>query len=417
MSPRAKARSSARGRRASARARTAGAVVAGGLALAAVASAFVVRRHPAVVPRVVDAVRAVVGPRPIAWAEDVFYGAKDAFDRLRYRDAAPQAYWDASAPTGSAPASAAPEPDSGVDAVDAGDAAPGAVAALAPSPFAAPFANVALPGDGAWSPMTDAGAGEGSPTTMWKAMVHPDPKRTYAVVAVVAMDLERLALHSVVGTGEPASPNVSRTLRPGQIPAPDAPDLVAAFNGGWQAIHGHYGMMVDGLVILPPRDVGCTIALPKAGGVRIATWTKLGIDPGELRAWRQTPPCLLEGGVQNPGLSVESTRNWGATVDGETVIRRSAIGLDATGRLLFYGMGDGLTAPSIARALAAAGAHDVAQLDVNWAFPRFLTYEPSAEGPRATAALVPGTAFKPDEYVRRAEHRDFFYVTRKPAAR
>ena len=87
------------------------------------------------------------------------------------------------------------------------------------------------------------------------------------------------------------------------------------------------------------------------------------------------------------------------------MIRRSALGLDASGRLLFYGMGDGLTAPSIARAMAAAGAHDVAQLDVNFAFPRFVFFGPGDAGPVATSALVPGTTFKPDEYVDRKSTR------------
>jgi hypothetical protein len=132
-------------------------------------------------------------------------------------------------------------------------------------------------------------------------------------------------------------------------------------------------------------------------------------------AYRQTPACLVEQGVENPGLGAELTTNWGAAIDGQTVIRRSAIGVDERGEVLFYGMGDGLTAPSIAHALRTAGAHDVAQLDVNWAFPRFLLYSPGADGsgPTATEPLVPGTAYKPAEYVRMPEYRDFFYVTRK----
>ena len=48
--------------------------------------------------------------------------------------------------------------------------------------------------------------------------------------------------------------------------------------------------------------------------------------------------------------------HWGATVSGETVIRRSAIGVDKTGQGLFYGLGEAVTAQALARAMRAAGA-------------------------------------------------------------
>ena len=36
--------------------------------------------------------------------------------------------------------------------------------------------------------------------------------------------------------------------------------LIAAFNGGFKTTHGHYGMMLDGVEFVPPRDVACTFA-------------------------------------------------------------------------------------------------------------------------------------------------------------
>jgi len=42
-----------------------------------------------------------------------------------------------------------------------------------------------------------------------------------------------------------------------------------------------------------------------------------------MNGYRQTPPCLVEQGKVNTALeSVEYNKNWGATVSGETVIRR-----------------------------------------------------------------------------------------------
>jgi hypothetical protein len=74
-------------------------------------------------------------------------------------------------------------------------------------------------------------------------------------------------------------------------------------------------------------------------------------------------------------------------------------------------VGDSLTGLSLAEALGAAGAADAAELDVNWAFPRFLTYEHKGEIPTVKESLIQAS-FKPTEYVGISWYRDFFYVTR-----
>ena len=59
-----------------------------------------------------------------------------------------------------------------------------------------------------------------------------------------------------------------------------------------------------------------------------------------------------------------------------------------------------------------AGAVTVAQLDVNFSFPRFLVYEDAPSGSELTAiGAVKGLLYTPDEYVGHASSRDFFYVT------
>src|SRR5690242_21516510 len=100
---------------------------------------------------------------------------------------------------------------------------------------------------------------------MVKGVVHPDPKRNFAAIAVVAIDLKRVDLHLVAGTQEPASDKVPADHRPGIVPKEAFGDLIAAFNGGFKAIHGHWGMMLGGETFVAPRDVGCTTALYKDG--------------------------------------------------------------------------------------------------------------------------------------------------------
>ncbi|WP_438020995.1 phosphodiester glycosidase family protein [Sorangium sp. So ce315] len=350
-------------------------------------------------PALADGARAVVGPAPVAWAEDVAYGVADRLNRALYRDAAPKTFWEP------APAAAA-EIERRGERLAAEPAAP-------PAPFEPPFPEVAATGDGVWTPIADPARPDDAPV-LWKSVVHPDARRVFAAIAVVAIDLGRVDLRLVAGTKEPFSPDIPIERRPGLVPEDHTGDLIAAFNGGFKAMHGHYGMMLDGDTFLPPRDRSCTVALYRNGAVRIRTWPELRADEARMTAYRQTPPCLVEQGELH-GALYDSNRDWGATVSGETVIRRSALGVDATGKRLFYGLGEAVTARTLALGMKASGAHDVAELDVNHAYPRFLLYGRGEDGaaPRATSALIPDVQYKPEEYVAEPSPRDFFYLRRR----
>ncbi|MCU0656636.1 MAG: phosphodiester glycosidase family protein [Polyangiaceae bacterium] len=368
-----------------------------------------IHRYPPLATFLVDGVRKVVGPKPIAAAEDLAYGVQDWLNRWRYKDAAPTTYWEV--PSGSAaPAvSAAPTP-----AASGSGAASAAV--FQPTPFAPPYPGVATPGDGVWIPVPSPQDPSGPPA-LFKALVHPDPKRSFAVVAIVAIDLTRVEMQAVPGFGEPASAAMAREKRTGLIPASRHGDLLAAFNGGFQAVHGRWGMMVDGVTLLAPRPIGCTVARYKDGAMKVAVWKRMADTEAEMQYYRQTPPCLIEDGQVNPATQAEKNTGWGATVDGDTIIRRSGFGLDATGKIGFYVMGDALSAGTLAKALHVAGAHDAAQLDVNFAYPRFFFFDGNqASPPRITQPLAPLQNWKNDEYVTRPELRDFFYLARKTKA-
>ena len=382
-----------------------GARVAFALAAAVAVGWVSLHVFPGFGPAVADGVRAVVGPGPVAWAEDVVYGVEDRIKGLVYHDAPPKTFWE--------PAPATPEPPAPVQPRLASDAkeAP----AFVPASFAPPFPRVAAPGDGRWIGIADPGAPD-DPPRMFKTVVHPDPKRGYTAVAVVAMDLARLSLSLVAGTQEPVSPVVPPSERPGIVPAERFADLVAAFNGGFKAQHGHYGMMLGGRTFLPPRKTACTVAIYPDGTIRIRTWSALEESAADMAGYRQTPPCLVEQGRMNDTLAAaDDAHGWGAAVGGDTAIRRSAVGLDRAGTILFYGVGDSVTAGTLARAMKAAGAEDAAQLDVNAAYPRFVFYgKPRAnELPIATSAIIPDIPYGRHEYVQKPEGRDFFYLTRK----
>jgi hypothetical protein len=368
--------------------------------------------NPRVGPAVADGLRAVFGAGFVAWLEDTAYGAQDRYNGWRHGGDAPKTFWTAEPAKPLPPPSTGLTNDGGMSAVGDAGATPSndaGAADFSPSDFTPPFPQVAGKGDGQWIPMADD---VGTTPIMWKAQVHSDPKRPYTAVAIVAIDLTHARLHAVAGTDEPASETVKAKQRPGRVPTEDHAALVAVFNGGWQAVHGHFGMMVDGLELLPPRDKCCTVALYKDHSLRIAPWTELSGEVPSIQSYRQTPQCLRTNGAHNVILQ-DTSRNWGTAVDGNTVIRRSGIGVNKARNVLYYAVGDSLTGLSLAEALGAAGAADAAELDVNWAFPRFLTYEHKGALPSVSSSLIQAS-FKPTEYVGISWYRDFFYVTRLP---
>lgn len=376
------------------------------VALAAVLTLWVaVHRVQWLGPAIADGLRSVLGPGPVAWMEDVAYGVQDRFNRWRYADAPPKTFWEA--PSASAPAPARPAA-SGSAVADAGPAP------FFPEPYEPPYPEVAAGGDGTWIPVEDP-MRAGLPIVMYKSMVHPDPRRTFAALAVVAIDISAFELKLVAGTREPFSNLLRLDQRPGKIPEGDYDQLFAAFNGGFKATHGQYGMMVDGVDLLPPRDIACTFVKKTSGDFIIGTWSSIADQRASMEYYRQTPPCLVEDGELHELLRYnEYAKGWGATVSGETVIRRSSIGLDRDRKVLFYGLGEAMTARSLGQGMKAAGAHWAAELDVNHSYPRFLFYErpdPTA-APVATAAIIPGIDYPKDQYTTRPSVRDFFYLLR-----
>jgi phosphodiester glycosidase len=279
-----------------------------------------------------------------------------------------------------------------------------------PADYLPPHPRTAEPGDGRWQPRPE-GDREGR-HAIYASTIHTDAVKGWPFLMVVAFDRRELELRLLAGTDEPAKKDVPEERRSGLVPAADEDALVAIFNGGFKSEHGRYGMMSDGFVYVPPKEDACVVGLYGDGGIRIRTWSVLEGETSKMRGWRQTPPCLVEQGELNPRLAQEhASRKWGAAQGGDREIRRSAIGLDAEGRTLFYAFGDWVTATQLAHAVKAAGAFDAAELDINWSYTRFFFVEHPPGGPaRLASTIIPKLEFNPDRYVSKASERDFFYV-------
>lgn len=359
-----------------------------------------IHRIPWLGPLLADSARAVVGPGPIAKLEDFAYGAEDRWNRYWRQDQMPEAYWEVPAPT-VAPASATPEVP---------ELPPFRVKDVPPM-----HKSWSAPGDGVWVPVEDK-QHPGEAPRMFKTLLHPDRNRSWAAVTMVAVDLRQVRLHLVAGRWEPKATEKEgySYKRTGLIPENAQDQLLAAFNGGFKLEHGRYGMRVDDVTLVRPRAKVCTVAMHPDDRLEIGSWERFAEDHQKLRWWRQTPYCMWEQGKLHLGLRADDNTTWGATVDGDTVIRRSAIGVSEDGSILYVGIGDSTTARAIATAMQHAGSHEVAQLDVNWSFPKFVTFERrDGVGEFVGVPISKSFEFDEEDFLRKPYARDFFYLTRK----
>jgi hypothetical protein len=213
----------------------------------------------------------------------------------------------------------------------------------------------------------------------------------------------------VAGTQEPISS--AHVARLGIIPASDrrAGRLLAAFNGGFKAANGAFGMYADGATLLPPSDGLATLAIYRDGHVRIGVWGSDMTATPDMLAYRQNCPLLLDGGTLTEQANSDDPALWGKTVKNRIATWRSGLGLSADGRYLIYAAGDGLTVPALAQALAAGGADRAMQLDINSWWARFVTYSQS-NGRLAAQKLVADMAGDARQFLA-PDTRDFFYLT------
>ena len=283
-----------------------------------------------------------------------------------------------------------------------------------PPKFAAPFAKTAQDGDGVWEPLVPGPPGQ--PALLYKAIVHPHPQKKPIYAAIVAIDLTRTDVALVAGTDEPETKTVDASKRTGLVPAGVLDDLLVVMNGGFMAKHGNYGMMLDGAEFLTPREDACAVAKRKDGSLWIAPWIEMKGKNADLLFYRQTPACLVDKGALHADLDSDfKRRKWGGQNNGQKDTRRSAMGLDASGKVLFYGLGEWVFPMDIAVAMKAAGAVSAAELDINWSYTRFLLMgRPTPSDPvQVVSTLVPKIEHSKRGYVEKAATRDFFYVTRK----
>ncbi|HLO28138.1 MAG TPA: phosphodiester glycosidase family protein [Anaerolineales bacterium] len=346
-----------------------------------------------------DFLRLIFGPQPVARLESVSFKLHDELNRFLYNGGKPQIAWNYST-----------QPE----AFTLGGASKLASPRVQDKPSLLSEDVVSASPQIGWQAY---GPSVNGVPVLARAMVLLDPRRSYAGVALVRMDLSKLELHMMPGYLEPAHPALLAQVipKPGMIPSSDQNYLVAAFNGGFKAIHGHYGMMVDGVTLLPPISNIATVAIYHDGHVQIGAWGKDIVPSSDIIAFRQNCPPLLEAGQLNPNLLLDNQQAWGYTANSD-ITWRTGLGITQDGLYLIYAVGNGTSAATLARALQSAGAYSAMQLDINQYYAHFDTYQPvkgsaTSQGFQLAGEPLLDKMINDPRLYLTPSMRDFFYLS------
>jgi hypothetical protein len=358
-----------------------------------------------------DILRTVFGPRPVAFLESVVYKIQDSINQLEFKfgGKTPSAPWQVAGVVSTSPpinlvtqTPTLPKTSLSTRQVDQGT--PSKSTQWLPASIH-PLGN--LQGEGTWEPYIQDGNGN---TVAFRTFLQPDLQRPYVVVAVVAFDLSQTSLHYVVGTLEPTANSNSKPL--GIIPPQDARPgvLLAAFNGGFKTINGHFGVMANNQVLLQPLPNMGTVAFYRDGNIRIGEWGTDITYTKDLVTFRQNCPLMVHNGRINPLVSDNSVNNWGETINGGVVDFRSGLGISQDGKVLYYFAGEGVSLPTLANAMQDAGAYQAMQLDINNYYVLFTTFQ-LINGKQSAVPLLPKGMNSNVNRFLGAYSKDYFYIT------
>jgi hypothetical protein len=307
-----------------------------------------------------------------------------------------------------------------------------------PPPAMEPMLDPPLKGEGKWASLADdpyVAKNVGAPTPFVFSFIRTDRKRMYSQVFVTLWDPRQIDLHMVSGTVEPKS--ATGETGTGLVPRTEAvlSRFVAAFNGGFQTVHGEFGMMAERVAYLPPKPYGATVARLTNGSTAFGTWPENNTRvPDNIDSYRQNMTPLIVDEHVNP-----YKRHWwggvppGWTEESRTV--RSGVCMTTEGFVgYFYGgsVDPDVLALAMQRAHCSYGVH----LDMNAGHTglefyrlgragtlpklgRRLDESWEAEGP---VPDMPGWNFMGRRMIKfmalmnfpryvNAESRDFFYLT------
>ncbi|MEZ4309928.1 MAG: hypothetical protein R3F14_17965 [Polyangiaceae bacterium] len=301
-----------------------------------------------------------------------------------------------------------------------------------------PYVTPALQGEGQWNPQDSdpvIRVAPGLPPAMLTTFIRSDRGRKATRVYVALWDPRQVELHMMAGTVEPKT--ATGETGPGLIPrSPEVlKRVIAASNAGFQALHGEFGMMADGVVYLPPKPFAATVGVKKGGTTVFGTWPEDPTVPPEILSYRQNMTVMVLDEKFNP-----YGRNWwGGTPPGwadKTHTVRTGICLTRESFVAYF-YGADISPEALAQAMIQTRCVFGIALDMNAGHSGLEFYQvapekelsPLAPGVQLGGDLVEGDVpgfegwrFRSRRFIKgmglmnfpryiKREGRDFFYMT------
>ncbi|HVK69994.1 MAG TPA: hypothetical protein VM694_36325 [Polyangium sp.] len=300
-----------------------------------------------------------------------------------------------------------------------------------------PWVTPALPGEGQWNPQDKdpfIRRIEGLPPAFVTTYIRPDRSRKTTRVFIVVWDPRQVELHMMAGTVEPKG--ATGEAGPGFIPRDPAvlERVVAASNAGFQALHGEFGMMADGVVYLPPKPYGATVAVLRDGSTAFGSWPEDQSIPPNVLSYRQNMTVMVLDEKFNP----YNRTWWGGTPPGwadKTHTVRTGICLTKE-KFVAYFYGADLGPEGLAQSMIQTRCSYGIALDMNAGHSGLEFYKVAAEGEmdplgrplqydwesEGTVSGIDGWKFRGRRFIRgmglmnfpryiKREARDYFYMT------
>jgi len=263
-----------------------------------------------------------------------------------------------------------------------------------------PLVSPALPGEGVYRTLTTA---HGEPIVQG-TYVRPDSRHTSyeAAVAWVSGKYARFQLHP--GAREPGGTfDVPPTIPEGQRTG-----LVATWNGGFRVTDGgsRGGFYLDGKTDGDLRDGAASEVFYKNGSFRIGVWGRDVRMTPDVVGVRQCLELMVDGGKVVPDIDDDS--KWGVSDQGGMYVPRSGVGVTAQGDIVMV-VGQALSADSLAHLMQRAGAVRAMPLDMNRAWPSFMSYDSTHDPSDPKPTNILDFEDPPDRYYVQAT-RDFVAV-------
>ncbi|HVB70787.1 MAG TPA: phosphodiester glycosidase family protein [Acidimicrobiales bacterium] len=244
---------------------------------------------------------------------------------------------------------------------------------------------------------------------VYTAQFVPDPATP--AVRVYAAWLRSSAVDLALYPGyKGPDPNLTLPRGPEMVPLNARPRLLATFNSGFYEYDSAAGFYTNHLLYHPMIRGLATVVRYSNGKLDVLAWTGGPTPAPNVVMARQNLNLLVGGG--RPTARAADDSLWGVTLGGVPAVWRTALGVTAQGDLV-YAAAPEQTSATLARIMVDLHCVRAMQLDINPAWPIFVTYaRPGAVGP---TLIVPNPNQIPGRFLY-SSTKDFFavFVSRHP---